>query len=96
MSVARGPALRGLPTCLSTCGAIAGGFTLTVVSRGQVIDVLFSVGMGTYFILTGTGIIRVCKDPAIEEKWRKKFGPFMALAGVVIIIARLFSVFGSR
>jgi hypothetical protein len=66
------------------------------MSRGQVIDVLFSVGIGTYFILTGMGVIRVSKNPAAEEKWRGKFGPFMVLAGVVIIIARLFSIFGSR
>jgi hypothetical protein len=66
------------------------------MSRGQVIDVLISVAIGTYCILAGMGIVRVSKNAEAEEKWRDKYGAFAVIAGVLIILTRTVAALGSR
>jgi hypothetical protein len=64
--------------------------------RGQIIDVLISVAIGTYCILAGMGVVRVSMNAEAEEKWRDKYGAFVVAAGVLIILTRTVAVLGSR
>jgi hypothetical protein len=65
------------------------------MTSGQIIDVLISIAIGGYCILTGMGIVRVSKNPERQEEWTEKYGTLMTVLGVVIVILRIFLVMTS-
>jgi hypothetical protein len=65
------------------------------MTSAQIVNLVFGVALGGYCILAGAGIVRVSKNPAIQEKWKAKYGPWMILLGAIIVIGRIVGVISS-
>jgi len=56
------------------------------------IDGLLTIAAGIYVCLITFGAVRLSKDKAKEEEWRKKWGGVLKVAGPLLLIWGLFSV----
>ena len=59
---------------------------------GHIIDALIYGFLGASFLLMSFGKMRVSKDPEANALWRKKWGPFMGIAGAVLLGTGIFHV----
>jgi len=60
--------------------------------QASMIDGVLTTAAGIYVCLLAFGMVRLSKDKAKEEEWRKKWGGFMKFAGMLIVIWGLVSV----
>jgi hypothetical protein len=44
---------------------------------------------GVYMMLIAFGVLRISRDPSIDERWRRERAPLMKVASSVMVVASL-------
>jgi len=57
-----------------------------------IIDGLLTIAAGIYACLIAFGAVRLSKDNAKEDEWRKRWGGVIKIAAPLLVICGLFSV----
>ena len=57
--------------------------------RYQAVFTAIVLVAGIYLMLISFGVVRVSRDPSIDERWRRERAPLMKVASTLMVLASL-------